>query len=222
VVAIPLAVEVGLKLPQEFAGVQLQFTPFAAESFDTVAVTGADIPMTTVVGAAGLNATAMAGGGGGGGPDGLLPQPLRTTAQTPRTRGVFQFMAEFLSSRAWGSRSHCSSEFSGAKSCSQFRESTGRCGSRPTFGLFISYLSIRTGRCTLGLGPVGPLRLLRRKACSPHDVLTILARNPLDATQATSFYCYKGADSTRCCRLGSQRGCHFSTAPRLDAAVPAR
>ncbi|HUC52822.1 MAG TPA: hypothetical protein VMR90_02170 [Candidatus Cybelea sp.] len=72
-VAIPLAVEVGLKLPQELAGVQLQFTPFAAESFDTVAVTEADIPMATVVGTAGLNLTAMAGGGGG--PDELLPQP---------------------------------------------------------------------------------------------------------------------------------------------------
>jgi hypothetical protein len=182
--------------------VQLQFTPFAAESLDTVAVTGADIPTATVVGAAGLNATAKAGGGGGG-PDGLLPQPLRTRAQTPRTGGVFQFMAEFLSSRASRSRSHCSSEFSGAKtfqSCSQFRESTGGCGSRPTFGLFISYLSIRTGNCTLGLGPVGPLTAPKNEPCSPHDVLSHSVRNPLDAAQATSFDCRKGADSIRCYR----------------------
>jgi hypothetical protein len=86
---------VGLKLPQEFTGVQLQFTPFAAESFDTVAVICAAIPMATVAGAAGLNATTIAGGGGGA--DVLLPQPLNTTAKAPSTRGAFQFMAEFLS-----------------------------------------------------------------------------------------------------------------------------
>jgi hypothetical protein len=38
VVAVPLAVAVGLNEPQEDAGVQLQVTPFAAESLLTVAV----------------------------------------------------------------------------------------------------------------------------------------------------------------------------------------
>jgi hypothetical protein len=94
-------VEVGLKLPQEFVGVQLQLTPFVAESLDTVAVICADIPIATEVGAAGLKATTMAGGGGGG-PDGLLPQPLNTTAKAPRTRSDFRFMAEFLSPSASG------------------------------------------------------------------------------------------------------------------------
>ena len=123
-VATPLSVEAGLKLPQEFAGVQFQNTPFSAASLDTVAVIGDDIPKATVAGAAGLNATIMAGGGGGGGgADVVLPQPLTTTATALRTRGAFQFMAKFLSPSPQGSRS---SSFTGEKyfqCCLKLRES---------------------------------------------------------------------------------------------------
>jgi hypothetical protein len=73
VVMLPLGVEVGLKAPQAAAGVQLQFTPPAAESFWTVAATLAVPPIPSVAGGIVESVTET---GCGGGPDtGELPPP---------------------------------------------------------------------------------------------------------------------------------------------------
>ena len=51
-VAVPLAVDVGLKEPHEPTGAQLQLTPWLVESLATVAVTGAELEVGRVVGGA--------------------------------------------------------------------------------------------------------------------------------------------------------------------------
>ena len=71
-----------LNAPQIFAGagVQVQFTPPFAESFDTVAATATgDPPMAREAGGAVLNATEITGGGGVDEPP---PQPLSPIADT--------------------------------------------------------------------------------------------------------------------------------------------
>lgn len=73
VVMLPLGVEVGLKAPQAAAGVQVQFTPPAAESFWTVAATLAVPPVPRIAGGIVESVTETVGGGG---PDtGPLPPP---------------------------------------------------------------------------------------------------------------------------------------------------
>ena len=74
IVAAPLAVFVGLNEPHDPDGVQLQFTPPAAESFVTFAVIEAVPPAVNELGGEpdAAKLTAMAGGGGGGV---LLPPP---------------------------------------------------------------------------------------------------------------------------------------------------
>jgi hypothetical protein len=71
VVATPLLVEDGLNEPQEPEGVQLQFTPAAAESLATFAVIIAVPPAARAVGGdPAAKVTTIAGGGGG-----VLPPP---------------------------------------------------------------------------------------------------------------------------------------------------
>ena len=62
----PLAVVAGLKLPQapELPQVTVQLTPPFLLSLLTTAVRLVVVPVTSDVGAAGLNVTEMAGGGG--------------------------------------------------------------------------------------------------------------------------------------------------------------
>ena len=93
VVMLPLGVTVGLKAPQAAAGVQLQVTPPAAESFCTVAATLAVPPVPSVAGGIVESVTETDGGGG---PDtGELPPPQPETAATmPIVRSEkFLFMA---------------------------------------------------------------------------------------------------------------------------------
>jgi hypothetical protein len=84
VVMPPLGVEVGLKAPQAAAGVQLQFTPPAAESFCTVAATLAVPPVPSTAGGIVESVTEM--GGGGGGPCELPPPHPEMVATTPMAR----------------------------------------------------------------------------------------------------------------------------------------
>lgn len=93
VVMLPLGVEVGLKAPQAAAGVQLQFTPPAAESFCTVAATLAVPPVPSVAGGIVESVTEI--GGGGGGPDTCeLPPPHpEMVATMPMARSKFLFTA---------------------------------------------------------------------------------------------------------------------------------
>ena len=73
VVILPLDVEAGLKAPQAVAGVQLQLTPRAAESFWTVAATLAVPPVPSDAGGMVESVTETSCGGG---PDtGELPPP---------------------------------------------------------------------------------------------------------------------------------------------------
>lgn len=93
VVMLPLGVTVGLKAPQAAAGVQLQVTPPAAESFCTVAATLAVPPVPSVAGGIVESVTETDGGGG---PDtGELPPPQpETVATMPIVRSdKFLFMA---------------------------------------------------------------------------------------------------------------------------------
>jgi len=70
---LPLGVEAGLKAPQAAAGVQLQLTPRAAESFWTVAATLAVPPVPSDAGGIVESMTETICGGG---PDtGELPPP---------------------------------------------------------------------------------------------------------------------------------------------------
>jgi hypothetical protein len=92
VVMPPLGVEVGLKPPQAAAGVQLQFTPAAAESFCTMAATLAVPPVPSTAGGIVESVTEM--GGGGGGPTCELPPPHpEIVATTPMARSKFLFTA---------------------------------------------------------------------------------------------------------------------------------
>jgi hypothetical protein len=89
---LPLGVEVGLKAPQAAAGVQLQFTPPAAESFCTIAATLAVPPVPST--AAGIVESVTEMGGGGGGPTCELPPPHpEMVATTPMARSKFLFTA---------------------------------------------------------------------------------------------------------------------------------
>lgn len=65
VVEAPLAVCAGLKLPQEFAGAQLQSTPALVLSLATVAVSVAVAPVVKVCGAPVIVMVIVGGGGGG-------------------------------------------------------------------------------------------------------------------------------------------------------------
>ena len=90
VVMLPLGVEAGLKAPQAAAGVQLQITPLAAESFCTVAATLAVPPVPSTAGGMVESVTEM--GGGGGGPTCELPPPHpEMVATTPMARSKFLF-----------------------------------------------------------------------------------------------------------------------------------
>ena len=92
VVVVPLGVEVGLKAPHAVAGVQLQLTPRAAESFCTVAATLAVPPVASHAGGVVESATETAGGGG---PDtGALPPPHPEIAATMliARRDLFLFL----------------------------------------------------------------------------------------------------------------------------------
>ncbi len=61
-VAVPLAVEVGAKLPQaEVLQVTVHLTPALAVSFATTAVSGVVVPSINDAGAAGLSVTVIAG-----------------------------------------------------------------------------------------------------------------------------------------------------------------
>lgn len=102
VVAVPLGVEVGLKAPHAFAGVQLQFTPPGGESFCTVAATLVVPPVKSHAGGIVESAMDMAGGGGGlvtGA--GILPPPHPEIAATMlmvrpiARRDQFQFFFVF-------------------------------------------------------------------------------------------------------------------------------
>jgi len=96
VVAVPLGVEVGLKTPHAFAGVQLQFTPRAAESFWTMAATLAVPPVTSDAGGMVESATERGGGGGGGGGGACElppPQPEIVAAMLTARSEKFLFTA---------------------------------------------------------------------------------------------------------------------------------
>lgn len=84
VVVAPLAVCVGLNVPQEPAGAQLQSTPPLALSFDTVAEIVAVALAARVAGGAWLTATEMAGGVFVVDVE-LDPQPEILTAKASRT-----------------------------------------------------------------------------------------------------------------------------------------
>lgn len=92
VVMLPLGVEVGLKAPQAAAGVQLQVTPPAAESFCTVAATLAVPPVASAAGGLVESVTEMDGGGGGG-PDTveLPPAHPEMVATMPMASSKFLF-----------------------------------------------------------------------------------------------------------------------------------
>ena len=81
-VALPLAVLVGLKDPQ-LAGVQLQVTPPLAESLETVAVNCAVWPPVTEVGGLLIATEMLAGGGLLFLLDVLPPQPGKKTRTAP-------------------------------------------------------------------------------------------------------------------------------------------
>ena len=102
VVMLPLGVEVGLKAPQAAAGVQLQFTPLAAESFCTVAATLAVPPVPSTAGGMVESVTLT-----GGGPDTCeLPPPHpEMVATMPMARSKFLFTAPSEKRRSyclWG------------------------------------------------------------------------------------------------------------------------
>ena len=84
-----LAVDVGLNVPQVPAGVQLQVTPAALVSLETVAATLAVPPAAMVEGGAVEMTTAMGCGLGAGDE----PQPFRkATARIPKKRKL-RFMS---------------------------------------------------------------------------------------------------------------------------------
>jgi hypothetical protein len=88
VVVAPLAVCVGLKVPQDAAGAQLQSTPAFVESLVTVAEIAA-VPFTAKVdgGACVIAIVALPDGGGLDGAEPTEPQPelfsARTTSSNP-------------------------------------------------------------------------------------------------------------------------------------------
>ena len=91
VVIVPLGVEVGLKAPHAVRGAQLQFTPFAAESFWTVAVRLAVPAVASHAGGIVESVTERDCGAGPGAGE-LTPQPeIAATVQTAR-RDQFLFM----------------------------------------------------------------------------------------------------------------------------------
>jgi len=96
VVGALLAVEVGLNVPQVFAGVQLQLTPLFAESLETTAVMGVVPPIARAVGGVGLNATEI----GPGGVEEPPPHPLSAIAETTSKRANLPFMCRHLKRRA--------------------------------------------------------------------------------------------------------------------------
>ena len=87
----PLAVAVGLKVPQAAAGAQLQFTPPLAVSFWTVAATLAVPPVPSTAGGIVDSATER---GWGAGPDALPPPQPEIVARRHMGRNAeYLFMA---------------------------------------------------------------------------------------------------------------------------------
>src|SRR5215469_16038030 len=85
VVMLPLGVEAGLKAPQAVAGVQLQLTPPAAESFCTVAATLAVPPAPSVAGGK-VESVTETGCGVGPGTAELPPPHPEIVATMPTAR----------------------------------------------------------------------------------------------------------------------------------------
>jgi len=93
VVMLPLAVEIGLKVPHADAGVQLQFTPPAAVSFWIVAATLAIPPVPRNAGGI-VDSITERGCGPGPGPGELPPpQPEIVAMMLMARRDRFLFMA---------------------------------------------------------------------------------------------------------------------------------
>ena len=103
VVMLPLGVEVGLKAPHAAAGVQLQFTPRAAESFWIVAATLVVPPLPSHAGGMVESVTEMVAGGGPDIDELPPPQPEIVATMLRARRGKFLFTAPSERAKLWAS-----------------------------------------------------------------------------------------------------------------------